>query len=133
MINRLKQYIEFKGMTIAQFERALGLSNGALAKAIRNNTAIGSDKLENILMAHPDISPMWLLKGQGEMLLQEGAVPTKQETAPSYLLDMLTQKDNTIREQAKEIGRLEQQVADLTQRLEKTAGDVSIGDIASVG
>ena len=36
-------------------------------------------------------------------------------------------------EQAKEIGRLEQRIKDLEQRLEKTAGDVSTGDIASVG
>ena len=133
MINRLKQYIKFKGMNIAQFERTLGMSNGALAKPIRNDTAIGSDKLENILKTYPDISPMWLLKGEGDMLLQEGLIPPKHETAPTYLLNMLTQKDNVIREQAKEIGRLEQQIADLTQRLEKTAGDASTGDIASVG
>ncbi len=36
-------------------------------------------------------------------------------------------------EQAKEIGRLEQRIKDLEQRLEKTAGDVSTGDIANVG
>ena len=40
---------------------------------------------------------------------------------------------NQILEQAKEIGRLEQRIADLSQRLEKTAGDASTGDIASVG
>lgn len=39
----------------------------------------------------------------------------------------------TILEQAKEIGRLEERIRDLEQRLEKTAGDVSTGNTANVG
>lgn len=36
-------------------------------------------------------------------------------------------------EQAKEIGQLQERIKQLEQRLEKTAGDVSTGDIANVG
>ena len=46
---------------------------------------------------------------------------------------MISDKDKTIREQAEELGRLRERIAQLEQRLEKTAGDVSTGDIASVG
>ena len=133
MLNRLKQYIEYKGLTIALVERTLGMSNGALSKPIKNHTAIGSDKLENILASYPDLSPTWLFTGRGEMLLNDEQTPTKHETAPQYLLDMLTQKDCIIREQAEQLGQLRERIKQLEQRLEKTVGDVSIGDTANVG
>ncbi len=68
MLNRLKQYIEQKGMTVAYVEKMLGMSNGSLSKPIKNHTAIGSDKLENILTFCPDLSLTWLFTGRGEML-----------------------------------------------------------------
>ena len=46
---------------------------------------------------------------------------------------MISDKDKTIREQAEELGRLRERIAQLEQRLEKTAADVSTGDIANVG
>ena len=49
ILERLKQYIDAKGITIAAFEREAGMSNAAFGKALKNNGAIGTDKLENIL------------------------------------------------------------------------------------
>ena len=125
ILERIKQYIDFKGISIAAFERSIGMANASFGKSLKNQGAIGTDKLEKILMVYPDISPMWLLKGKGEMLLKNGDIPTTHETAPIYLLDMLSQKDNTIREQAEEIGILKQRIQELTQRLGKSAGAAS--------
>ena len=133
ILERIKQYIDFKGISIAAFERSIGMANASFGKSLKNQGAIGTDKLENILTVYPDISPMWLLKGIGEMLLQNGDIPTTHETAPTYLLDMLSQKDNTIREQAEEIGKLKQRIQELTQRLEKTAGDANVAHTANAG
>lgn len=66
--SRIKDYLNFKCISNAAFEKSLGMSNGSFGKQLRTNGAIGSDKLENILMAYPDISPEWLLTGKGEML-----------------------------------------------------------------
>ncbi len=139
MLNRLKQYIDHKGLTVAAIEKAAGMSNGALAKPIRNHTSIGCDKLENILTACPDLSLSWLVSGQGEMLQRDDRAPKIQvgseaTTAENRLLrSMITEKENIILEQAKEIGRLEQRIKQLEQRLEKTVGDVCTGDTANVG
>ena len=139
MLNRLKQYIEHKGMTVASVEKALGMSNGALSKPINNHKAIGSDKLENILAFCPDLSLTWLFTGRGEMLNMDGYAPTlvSGENATrienNLLKLMLGERDTTILQQAQEIGKLKEQIRQLKQRLEKTAGDVSTGDIANVG
>ena len=51
----------------------------------------------------------------------------------SLLREQNKDKDVTIQQQAKEIGRLEQRINDLESRLEKTAHDASTGDIVNVG
>ena len=37
ILERLKQYIDAKGITIAAFEREAGMSNAAFGKALKNN------------------------------------------------------------------------------------------------
>ena len=51
-------------------------------------------------------------------------------TAKAVLVDSYMQ---TIVDQSREIGRLEQRIKELEQRLEKTAGAASTGDTANVG
>jgi phage repressor protein C with HTH and peptisase S24 domain len=67
-LQRIKEYIDYKGITNQNFERKIGFSNGAFATQLKNNRTIGVDKLENILKEFPEISPEWLLTGKGEML-----------------------------------------------------------------
>ncbi len=133
ILERLKQYIDSKGISIAAFERSIGMANASFGKSLKKRGAIGTDKLEKILTIYQDISPMWLLSGIGEMLLQNGEVPQKYETAPTYLLDMLSQKDSIIREQAELLGQLREHIKQLEQRLEKNAGDVCTGNTANIG
>lgn len=68
ILDRLKDYMDYKGITIAAFERSIGMSNASFGKSLKNGKAIGTDKLEKILMTYTDINPNWLLTGDGEML-----------------------------------------------------------------
>lgn len=54
-------------------------------------------------------------------------------TTPTYLLNMISEKDTLIRQQAEELGELRERIRQLEQRLGKTAGDVNIGATANVG
>lgn len=67
-------------MTIAAFERSIGMSNASFGKSLKGGKAIGTDKLENILRIYPDINPSWLLTGEGNMLRTESE---KEEKLPS--------------------------------------------------
>lgn len=66
---RLKQFIEYKGISKYKFYKDLGLSNGFLDK----EGNIGSDKCEKIIYQYPELNMLWLLTGQGEMLLSSSA------------------------------------------------------------
>ena len=133
ILERLKQYIDFKGISVAAFERSIGMANASFGKSLKKQGAIGTDKLENILRIYPDISPAWLLKGEGNMILTGEVSQPTQEPAPTYLLNMVNEKDLTIREQAEEIGELRERIRQLEQRLGKIADDANTVGTANVG
>lgn len=68
ILERIKQYIDYKGISIAAFEKSIGMSNASFGKCLKKGGAIGTDKLENILTVYSEISPNWLITGNGEML-----------------------------------------------------------------
>ena len=68
---RLKKFIAVKGISIREFERSCGLSNGYY-KMLRSAPSV--DKLSVILRAYPELSREWLLTGEGEMLTGRCAV-----------------------------------------------------------
>lgn len=63
---RVLHIAEVKGISKIEFFKDLGLSY-ANFKGIQKNSALGSDAVANILAAHSDIDPEWLLNGAGGM------------------------------------------------------------------
>lgn len=72
ILDRIKEYIDHKGISISAFEKSIGMSNASFGKSLKNKGAIGTDKLEKILITYPDLSHEWLLTGRGEMLADGG-------------------------------------------------------------
>lgn len=68
-VQRLKEYIDYKKISVRKFEESIGFSNGAFSSQYKNKKAIGVDKVEKILEVYSDINPTWLLTGKGKMLL----------------------------------------------------------------
>ena len=68
ILQRIKEYIDLKGISISAFEKSIGMSNASFGRSLKNNGAIGTDKLENILNIYQDLNPDWLLTGQGNMI-----------------------------------------------------------------
>jgi len=83
ILDRIKAYIDYKNITISAFEKSLGMSNASFSKSLKSGKGIGTDKLENILNIYSDISPEWLLTGEGPMLI----VPLRERI--SYILSVV--------------------------------------------
>lgn len=64
IIDRIRQYLDFKGISDYRFEKELSLSKGYINKA-KNPT---SDVLMKMCGIYTDISPEWLVTGKGEMI-----------------------------------------------------------------
>lgn len=67
-IERLKQYIDYKGVSNSYFEKQNELSNGYIATQLKRNADLGEGVFNKILDNCLDINPLWLLTGNGSML-----------------------------------------------------------------
>ena len=94
---RIKQYIDYKGLSLRAFEASIGISNGAFTSQLKPGKTIGVDRLENILRIYEDLNPDWALTGKGTMLRSESA---SKETADA--------SENASKSNQKALERLEE-------------------------
>lgn len=69
--SRVKEFAKFKGMSVADFEKSIEVSNGYVNSISKS---IGLDKIGKILEIYSNLSLEWLLTGTGEMLKDALAV-----------------------------------------------------------
>ncbi|MDX1903812.1 MAG: S24 family peptidase [Thermonemataceae bacterium] len=74
---QLKKFVQHLGISIREFERNIGTSNGAIAKALKNNLSIGSNTIKDIFYHYPDLSAEFIFKGTGEMFNTQLIIPPK--------------------------------------------------------
>ena len=92
---------ETKGISKTEFFKDVQLSY-ANFKGGQKNTALSSDAMVAILSKHPDISPAWLLMGEGTMMRKDER-------------NVVSALEQTVKAQEKTIQSLEGQVS-LLQR-----------------
>lgn len=117
ILERLKQALNL--VTDVELATALGVKKTTLS----NWRARNSIDFQAVFSICEHINIDWLILGRGNSSL----IASNTEDIPhSQLFDKVI-------EQAQEIGRLRERIAQLEQRLEKTAGDVSTSGTANVG
>lgn len=67
VIGRIFQIVDSLNITISEFSKNIGVSNGYFAKQKASNGNVGSHILEKIVRMYPEISTDWLLTGEGEI------------------------------------------------------------------
>ena len=70
-IERIAVYLQFKTISPHAFERNIHLSNGYYSKQLKNLGSVGSDILIKIHQHFPDLNILWVLTGDGQMLIEE--------------------------------------------------------------
>lgn len=70
-IERLYQYMEYKGLKPTSLEKKIGLSNGYLGVQRKRNADMGEGVFLKIIDNCRDINSSWLLTGEGNMLRSE--------------------------------------------------------------
>jgi hypothetical protein len=70
-IERLYQYMEYKGLKPTALEKEIGLSNGYLGVQRKRNADMGEGAFLKIIDNCRDINPSWLLTGEGDMFRED--------------------------------------------------------------
>lgn len=113
----------------AQFAKRLNVSAQTISAWIARSTF----DAELIYTKCSDVNPRWLLTGEGEMLAEEGAAGTAEAPAQGANNTNSAQMMQIIIEQAQEIGKLKEQVRQLTIEQEKLAARANTATIANAG
>ncbi len=115
MLDRLLQLIKEEGYTIASFERAIGVSNATISKAIERKKGVSSDVLIKILETFQSINPDWLLLGK-EPKLRRNA----QDSA-----DEIEKLQKKLKESYEEIGELKYKLRIEREKVSSSLGRTS--------
>jgi hypothetical protein len=125
MGKRLKQFIDYKNISLNAFDKSIGASNGYIGKQIKNEASIGSEMLATISEAYPELNLYWLVSGEGEMLKNvQSSFPTIEDTQTikidgtiSLLKEMIKEKEIEIKELNREIGELTAQIKSIKSEM----------------
>ena len=66
--HRLKEYLNFKKISANELGRISNLSSSQVSYILSGNN-YGVEKLINILNNNKDLNPVWLITGEGEMIV----------------------------------------------------------------
>ncbi len=114
IIERLYEYMDHRGLSVYQVERACAISNGRLGKQRKAKGGVGSDILEKIKTSYPELSIVWLFTGKGKMLIDpslstdEGVIYEMNEEVGAYI----SSKDEVISLLKSQVQQLEIALAD---------------------
>lgn len=87
---RIKQYIDYKGLSIRSFEIQSTLKNGAIYRVVKNNTSLNGESIAALSKKWEDLNLNWLMNGAGEMLMEPLLV---KEPSNEYNKDLKASND----------------------------------------
>lgn len=117
------------------FALSVGCSTSMITEISKGRSNVGVSVLQNTVQNY-GVSATWLLVGTGEMFVSNEPQPQNSSSAEPMvdkLLGIIDKKDDIIRQQAEDIGQLRSELAQLKQRLQKSADAASTERIANVG
>ena len=121
---RMKEFISSLGISEREFCRKIGVSS-AYVESIKQS--ISPKVMQTISIHYPDLNPVWLLLGKGEMLKSDKPEPQQGGLLPSQMLaELLVEARNekarllAANEKLTEIVESQQEtIAELTRELKK--------------
>lgn len=136
---RLKEYLDYKRISMRQFTIAIGVSPSYVSNI---NKSIQPDKIDSITNIYPDLNTGWLLTGEGEMLKSaDKPIPTSNNASsdPMSILQFLMEEKKAASAQIEELirqnGILSETIRSQNEIIKKAMGnqesDVHLGDSAT--
>lgn len=137
--DRILSYLKKQGISREEFYKETGLSASNF-KGAALNSELGGEKIVRILSIYKQISPDWLLLGEGSMLRDsksgESDVAHKPSASPispiqeSIIYNMYKEKDAKVEELLKENGRLEERIRQLESQDNKSEHHIIMDQVA---
>lgn len=122
-IDRFLEFLSYKGISENKATVDCQLAQGLLYRAKTGKSDIGAKAIEKILAKYADLSSVWLLTGEGDMLKSDVSQSAKGDNTIQVsgnnvdMRNINQSKGNT--DDAKRVKELEERVAELTKDKER--------------
>ena len=99
--------IEHLGLSVAQFEKEIGVGASTINKAIDRNSKLGFGTVHKILDRYKNVNKEWLETGKGDMLLSDSSVlsedPNEYRSVSNTYVAQLIQAKNELIESKNQV------------------------------
>ena len=113
---RIKQFLDYKGISKNKFYVQTGLSVGFLD----SGNSLVVDKLKKIINTYPDLNLEWIVTGEGSMIK-----PQQTTASSAAFLEIIKEKDARIEKYIRENERLSIRVKQLESEMPNTVSTSS--------
>lgn len=69
MKDRIKSYMDYKGISAGELSLSLDVQRSNISHILNGRNMPGAAFIEKLLLKYPDLDARWLLTGEGEMIL----------------------------------------------------------------
>lgn len=114
MIDRIKELIQISGLSIRGFALKCGMNQPTLDRMLKGINALNLSCVTSILIAYPDVSAEWLLRGIGSMFIAD--VNSKEIERTSMLVDTIATLQQALNEKSKTIELLQERINQLESK-----------------
>ncbi|NDK56345.1 helix-turn-helix domain-containing protein [Pontibacter fetidus] len=81
MVDRIRQLIEFTGLSVSQFADGIDVPRAILSHILGGRNKPSLDVMLKVIAAYRNINPDWLLLGEGDMLIKVATVTTQPDSS----------------------------------------------------
>lgn len=92
MKERIKKYMDHKGLSAAELADIIGVQRSNLSHILTGRNNPGASFIEKLLQTYPELDARWLITGEGDMILTTKA--EKQERPALDLFSAAPQKES---------------------------------------
>lgn len=88
MQDRIKKILEYSKLTQSQFSDKIAMGAATLSNILNAKTKPSLELIQNIRLAFPEINPIWLLDGIGEMISSPDSNPSEPASVNSQDINL---------------------------------------------
>ena len=115
ILQRLKDVLKYSGLSVRAFSIKCGVSQPTLDKQIKGIRSVSIETAMSVLYAYPEISAEWLMRGNGQMLIQQEDNSAENERM-NKLIDTITTLQDTINAKNETIALLSERIKQLENK-----------------